>query len=597
MISYRLTIARLVCATLFFTHVIMPMDTNRQTSTKENDNDVPENIFFTTPLPLKKPWPWHKKLWMSLVLIAKICRCCSNSENEYDDVGIVSTSQLDMIAPNVSAEKTTFFPPSDTEGIEQHYRDSKKRLENAFSHAPQKAKDLLDMIKFPDLYREKVRIMVLYGPPGVAKSTLARAIAYKAGWFLELITGRQIRAKYRGETSINLQRKLESVAHKKQNTIIVIDEINRLFEQYNSSRHDTGDTAEDFWTFLDDQRKNKHLNKHLYIIGTTNHVDKLPPQIVSRLRNRFIKVSQPSTLDDVCRDFARAITEYHALSLGCNATFLQTLLAPLYAKKCNIRDFESIEESAIRIARRTDKLSPKLTFTPIHLQEALKDILDADIDTNYGVEKLSDEDQNQENHREHMRQQRTLHTETLQFQKDQFIKGLGIQRAMQTNQKSKSSGGGINLGTSGVGVNYSWNSGINNESSNDESITNHLSDEEIRIYRQQLNIAELRNREYEQVKQLFEPLKVSMDTLAMARQQLASVSNKQARALVNKINAMLNAYTTCYNKFTMLKAPSTTELETIRQSVVALNQRAQTIKNELEAYTKQYANNSGCTIS
>jgi hypothetical protein len=163
-------------------------------------------------------------------------------------------------------------PGTDDEFILNHYQEPRSRLESALTNAPIEAMDLLDMLKYPALYSHKVRFAVLYGPPGIAKSTLAKAIAWKAGWFLELIVGRQVRAEHRGGASIKLQKKFEDIVAKKINTVIVIDEINRLFENYNSTKYDTGDTAEDFWTFLDSQRRNTHL----YIIGTANQIDKLP---------------------------------------------------------------------------------------------------------------------------------------------------------------------------------------------------------------------------------------------------------------------------------------------------------------------------------
>src|SRR5579872_2192576 len=91
------------------------------------------------------------------------------------------------VSKSVSVSAMPAVPGTDDEFILNHYQEPRWRLESALANAPIKAMDLLDMLKYPSLYSHKVRFAVLYGPPGIAKSTLAKAIVWKAGWFLELI--------------------------------------------------------------------------------------------------------------------------------------------------------------------------------------------------------------------------------------------------------------------------------------------------------------------------------------------------------------------------------------------------------------------------
>jgi hypothetical protein len=150
-------------------------------------------------------------------------------------------------------------PVPDDASIKKHYECDRQMLEDSFEEASQKAKNLVHLLNNQSLYMIESRMRLLYGEPGVGKSTLARAIAYKAGWRIACICGRQIRGEHRGTTSIKLQQKLQEIVAKGENTIIIIDEMNRLFEEYNNSNFDTGDTAEDFWTFLDSQVNNQQL--------------------------------------------------------------------------------------------------------------------------------------------------------------------------------------------------------------------------------------------------------------------------------------------------------------------------------------------------
>lgn len=314
-------------------------------------------------------------------------------------------------------------------------------------------------------------------------------------------------------------------------------------------------------------------------------------------------MTQQSTLDDVCRDFVRAITEHHALSPECDEAFLQALLAPLHQKKCNIRDFESIEESAIRVARRIDKLSPKLVFTKTHLQAAVNDMLDTDIDTNYGIEKLSEEDQrhqdqltqNREQHKTNLKQQRALHNETVALQKEQFVQGLRIQKAMQSNQLSGGGNVGFNVGTSGINFGGGASGSVNNISISDACITSNLSDEQVAMYRRQTELTQRREQERNQVKDLFKPLQEHIAFLTTIKEMFGQRQTSEIKGFIARIEKVVTAYTHCYSEFSELEVPSVAELQTMTQLIVSLSSQALALKTDIKTYLDQQS--SGCIIS
>lgn len=581
----------LICAALIATLLVStacPMNHPKSSTTSQEDAGAVLRRPITPEYFLRKSW--IRRLLVCASMIANFCRYCE-ADDAYDDIHYPATTSLLVPKPfplfvtqthstqmlsspasstiavpvashvpmalpvsvPASAPVVSTTPGTDEEFILDHYQEPKARLENALANAPIRAMDILDILKFPTLYNHKARLAVLYGPPGIAKSTLAKAIAYKAGWFLELITGKQVRAKRRGGASIKLQKKFEAIVAKNRNTVIVIDEINRFFENYNSTKYDTGDTAEDFWTFLDDQRRNKSL----YIIGTTNHIDKLPPQILSRARNRFIKIHQASDIDSSMRLFQQVFTE-HNLSAACDTAFLTTFLTPLHQKGWNIRDFVSLQEGAVDIARRTDKVSAQLTITPTQLQEALKDITLSDTDNKYGTEEEPEEERR---HKENLGQQKELHKETVAMQRENFVKSVMIQKSMQANQQGTTTNKGWNFGV----FNYSSSKSSNNTDVTDDNITKHLSDEDIKIYQEQERLNTLRNEEFERVQALIKRVQIDIPRMENWKLRLSTVNSsetqsREARALEAQIEMLLATHTKAHALFDALKVPSVEEI-------------------------------------
>ncbi|XP_029656103.1 transitional endoplasmic reticulum ATPase-like [Octopus sinensis] len=93
-------------------------------------------------------------------------------------------------------------------------------------------KEMVELpLRHPQLFKtigvKPPRGILLYGPPGVGKTLIARAVANETGAFFFLINGPEIMSKLAGESESNLRRAFEE-AEKNAPSIIFIDEVDAI---------------------------------------------------------------------------------------------------------------------------------------------------------------------------------------------------------------------------------------------------------------------------------------------------------------------------------------------------------------------------------
>jgi len=127
--------------------------------------------------------------------------------------------------------------------------------------------------------------ILIYGPPGVGKTSICCALAYETGFNLITIEGSSIRSKVVGESEKTIS-KLFTTARENSPCIILIDQIENLVSKRGASNtsENSGDRIiASFLTEMDGIHSKKSIGyskTEILIIGATSHPDKLDSAIL-----------------------------------------------------------------------------------------------------------------------------------------------------------------------------------------------------------------------------------------------------------------------------------------------------------------------------
>jgi SpoVK/Ycf46/Vps4 family AAA+-type ATPase len=164
-----------------------------------------------------------------------------------------------------------------------------------YDQAPQEIKDCVELIR--KAYDKDVvflppkdilpKRMLLVGPPGTGKSTLARAITYRLDMPYYFIKMPLLGNEYRNSELSALSNIIEGALKYKKPLIIILDEINVITEK-RSNGHESSDPsiASALWLLLDTVAKSPDI----LVIATANDVSKLPEPLKDRFEGNIFEI-------------------------------------------------------------------------------------------------------------------------------------------------------------------------------------------------------------------------------------------------------------------------------------------------------------------
>jgi len=230
---------------------------------------------------------------------------------------------------------------------------------------------------YPVRNEEYIRI-VFTGPPGTAKTTLAEALTLMLNRKFKLIFPVSAMNKYQFCLQQYIDEQIKPLIELDEPCVIVIDEIDQLHALTNK---DEGvDPVLTLCHCMDEcERKDRgRVSPHFIFLATTNHVDKIPPELKSRLRIVEVKCPDRLLRIEILFDL---LFENNGVDLSqeCDLDFINHL-----AKKTDglsIRDLKTIVNVAIEEAlaeayehrQRGDEVS-RLCLEKKHLTEAYKNV-------------------------------------------------------------------------------------------------------------------------------------------------------------------------------------------------------------------------------
>jgi len=157
-------------------------------------------------------------------------------------------------------------------------------------------------LKYPEQFKNfgirPYKGVLIYGPPGVGKTLIARAIAGEAGATFIKINGSDLVQKYIGEGP-KLVSKIFEVARKKSPTIIFIDELDAIGNKriYDSTGAQD-EIARTLTQILSEIDGFNSTDDGIFVIGATNLPENLDPALLRSGRlERHIKIGFPTKED------------------------------------------------------------------------------------------------------------------------------------------------------------------------------------------------------------------------------------------------------------------------------------------------------------
>jgi SpoVK/Ycf46/Vps4 family AAA+-type ATPase len=213
----------------------------------------------------------------------------------------------------------------------------------------------------PDLFtglRSPPKGMLLFGPPGVGKTMLAKAVATECNCTFFNISASSLTSKYLGESE-KLVRALFDLAKEKQPSVIFIDEIDSILSKRTDNENDAVKRLKTQFLIEFDGVGSDPSTKSL-IIGATNRPQDLDSAVLRRLPKR-IYISPFDESERV--QFIKAIMKSNDYDISDEEFNKIAYLTANYSNSdlkelCREAVYEAVRETDLTKISELDKLRP-----------------------------------------------------------------------------------------------------------------------------------------------------------------------------------------------------------------------------------------------
>lgn len=219
----------------------------------------------------------------------------------------------------------------------------KKNLNDIVGPLPGEVSDLIDELKYQDNisnYREEKNCLILLGPPGTGKTSLAEVIASETGRIFYKIIASSLITTYQSSGSLSIKQLFDQIKKSNIPTVVFIDEIDALANlSFNDSN---GESCRAIYQL---HREIDELPPYVCCIFATNYFQKLPNAFKDRISRKVV-----ITLPDILK--RRELLKYllkNNRDIINNIFFLE--LAK-YTEGLSCRSLERICNLAIRFAEK-----------------------------------------------------------------------------------------------------------------------------------------------------------------------------------------------------------------------------------------------------
>lgn len=305
-------------------------------------------------------------------------------------------------------EKDANFDSLLTMDMKQFDKETIIEMEQVFNDAPPRAQQIINHLEDKDFLDDGAyRAAIFWGPPGTGKTTTALAIAYKMfitkQWKCRFFSAGELARKDRNATAMALCKLFKEIETDTEPNILILDEMNELFEHPESEHRDTSMNSKVFTKFFNG-RQGKH---YFFCIGTANHVDQMDPIVLDRCFKGCITFPPFANTDTRNRIFRSKLT---GKSVSIDENVSNDQLDELFKSlaDCTGRDLTNLATLCKSFFRIGNIASKSIIISEENIKDAITELAHLKEVSKYNHPKETDAERQERFHKEQQELQMKL---------------------------------------------------------------------------------------------------------------------------------------------------------------------------------------------